>query len=374
MASISCGRLKSLKLLALNNTGFSEAGHASLTAALPDLQIAWDGADAQRAVALRLLEKGSTLSVIDRTGQLHKALKTRESLPAGRVIVKEADLSTGLEIGDDDLKQLVVLPDIETLRLVNVPVTPVGLGHLHALATLKTIDLGTLRLPGEAVVALQKALPGCQVVSMEPADVEVARSVLAAMGRVTIVTERGLVLTDLVDAAKLPAGNYSIRAINLDDSPAATDEFLAKMNELPALESLYLSRTGITDDGVAQLGGAKSLREISLTGTKITSAGVGALSRLPGAQPLVSRSHRNRQRRGAAGREYSRSHAPVAAGSDAGRRRSGPAQAPGEVGMARCFRHAAHGRGLRPSTAIADPPRTAYRRHADHRCRPGRAD
>jgi Leucine-rich repeat (LRR) protein len=273
--------LKSLKLLTLNNTGFSEAGHASLVASLPELQIAWDGADAQRAAAARLLEKGATLTLIDRQNQLHQGLKTRDALPAGRVVVKEADLSSGMGMDDDDLKLLVSLPEIESLRLVNVSVSPAGLGHLHALATLKKIDLGTLRVPAAAVAALQKALPGCQVVSMEPADVEVARAVIAGMGRVTVVTERGLLHTDLNAVDKLPAGNYSIRAINLEDSAAATDEFLAQMVELPALESLYLSRSGITDDGVAQLAGAQSLRELSLTGTKITAASIGVLPRLP---------------------------------------------------------------------------------------------
>ena len=139
--------LRSLKQLTLNGTGLTEAEHQSLGAALPQLQIAWDGADLQRAVALRLLEKGAVVAVVDRAGQVHAGLKTRESLPPGRIVVKAADLSPATGIGEDDLKQLVSLPEIESLSLVSVTLTPAGFAHLQGLASLKTIDLGTPHSP-----------------------------------------------------------------------------------------------------------------------------------------------------------------------------------------------------------------------------------
>lgn len=278
--------IASLTELKLNGTSMTDAGHTALVAALPDARISWDGVDLQRAVAVRLLDKGATLSVVDRTQQLHAGLKSADELPPGRLNVKRVDLSTGTGLDDADLKELVMLPEVETLSLAGANITAEGLGHLHSLASLKTIDLGTLRLPPEAITALQQSLANCQVLIRQPADVAVARLVIGRSGRVSLVTERGQAYNEVADEAKLPAAAYSIRSINLGGIADVDDAALAQFADLPELEAVFLAGTAITDDGVAQLAGCKSLRELSLSKTKITAASVGALTRLPSLSRL----------------------------------------------------------------------------------------
>jgi tRNA A-37 threonylcarbamoyl transferase component Bud32/Leucine-rich repeat (LRR) protein len=273
--------LKSLKLLTLHGTSLGDAQHAALKRALPELDIAWDGSDVERGVALKLLDKGATIAVVDRTGQRHDAVKAVESLPPGRVSVKDVNLTTGSSFSDDDLKQIAVLSDVESVSLSGTKVSQNGLAHLQGLTTLRQVDLGTLRLPPTAVESLRKALPGCQVLVREPADVEVARAVLGAGGHVTIFTERNQLLRDLKAIVQLPAGQYSLRAVNLDDISGIDDAALAKLSELPQLESLFLTNTAISDAALARVAACKSLQELGLSGTKITPAGLSSLAPLP---------------------------------------------------------------------------------------------
>ncbi|MDX1945585.1 MAG: hypothetical protein SFU86_09255, partial [Pirellulaceae bacterium] len=278
------GQLKGLTALTnlwLHNTGLSETEHAALVAALPNLRIAWDGADEQRKIAQRLLEKGGVLTVADKDGQLHAGIKSRDGLPIGRIVIKAIDLAAGVGIVDADLAQLVALPEIESLRLANLPLSAASLAPLQGLASLKSIDLGASRLPAAALEALQKALPDCKLLVVTPPDAEVAAAVLKAGGKVSLKGERNEDLGDFADATRLPTGMFSVRAIQLDNLPDVGDELLARWPELATLEVASLAGTGITDEGVTQLAACRSLRELGLSETKITASGVAALARLP---------------------------------------------------------------------------------------------
>lgn len=278
--------LPALKLVALHGTGLSETGHQSLLAARPELQIAWDGADLQRGAALRLLDAEATLRIVDREGRIHDNLRSRETLPPGRVTVKHVDASSSARFGDDELQQLALLPEIESLSLAGVGITPDQLAQLHGLTTLKSLELGPLRVPPAALGALRKALAGCQIVVKESSDAEVARLVLAMKGKVTVATLAGDKLIDLGETAKLPADGFAVRAVNVEGIAGVDDALVARLSDLTDLESLFLARTTVTDEGVAQLASCRSLRELSLSETRISADGVGALSRLPALERL----------------------------------------------------------------------------------------
>src|SRR4029434_3235334 len=103
-------------------------------------------------------------------------------LPMGRISVKEADLSTGGEFADDDLKQFVSLVDIESRNLVPAKITPAGIAHLQGLKSLKTLHLAARRLPPAVLEAFQRAMPQCRVVLKQPLDTEVARAMIGRQG------------------------------------------------------------------------------------------------------------------------------------------------------------------------------------------------
>ena len=270
--------LKSLKLLTLNGTSLSDALHKDLSAALPDLEIAWDGADVERGVAQRLLGKGATLAILDRAGQLQKGIASVESLPSGRVTIKEADLSTARGINDDDVKQLQNLSAVESLSLAGASLKPDGLAPLFGLQSLRKLDLGTLNLQPQMVTQLKQTLKNCNVVIREPADVEFAKQILTAGGAINIqLAEQGTVYNDVRDPARLPAARFLLRGIKLDELPAVNDALFGRLGELPSLELLSLRGTAITDDGLAKISACRSLKDLTLSGTKITADGLAHL-------------------------------------------------------------------------------------------------
>jgi Leucine-rich repeat (LRR) protein len=280
------GALPALEFVALHGTGLSEAGHQALLGARPGIKIAWDGADVERVAALRLLDLGATLKVSDLAGRAHENIRSREALPPGRIAVKQVDASTAAQFGDDDLAQLALLPQIESLNLTGAAITPEGLAQLHGLTSLKSLELGPIRLPAAPLEALRKALVDCKVTVKEPPDAEVARLVLAAKGRITLATLQGALIADLVETAKLPAEGFVVRGVNVEGIAAIDDALVGQLCDLPDLESLFLTGTPITDDSASQLAACRSLRELSLSDTQVTAAGVGALARLPALERL----------------------------------------------------------------------------------------
>jgi serine/threonine protein kinase/Leucine-rich repeat (LRR) protein len=282
-------QFKSLETVDLRNTGLSEALHDRLASGSSSLkEIEWDGADEQRALANRLLDKGATLTIAGHgpADPPIAGIRARNALPVGRISVKEVDLSTGAEFSDEDLKKFVSLVDIESLNLVTVNVTPAGIGHLQGLKSLKTLHLAARRLPPAVLEAFQRAMPQCQVVLKQPLDTEVARAAIGRQGRVTVVTPQGTEWADVATTDALPSDDYLVRAINLSGVQGIGDDALAHLNELTGLESLVLSGTDVTDAGVVHLAGCKALRSLTLSDTNITAAGIAALTRLPALRQL----------------------------------------------------------------------------------------
>ena len=272
---------KSLKLLTLHGTALTEKAHAELEAALPELKIAWDGADLERAVALRLLGKRATLAVLDRGGTRQEGVAAVESLPGGRIVVKAADLSTASGITDDDLRQLALLADLEQLSLAGTKITREGLLSLVTLKKLRKIDLGTMEHSPTAVKRLRDALPECNVILREPADALFARQVLDIGGQVSVrPADEGKVLENIDNAAKLPRNRFVLVTATLDNRADCSDALLEHVPDLPGLHELYLANTGITDKGLERIAQCKPLRILGLSGTKISAAAIDMLAPL----------------------------------------------------------------------------------------------
>jgi Leucine-rich repeat (LRR) protein/tRNA A-37 threonylcarbamoyl transferase component Bud32 len=273
--------LPALQRVTLYGTGLSEAGHAALKAALSELEIAWDGADVERSVAFKLLAHGARLALVDRAGRRVDDVRSVEQLPPGRISLREVDLRASQSVGDEDLKLLGLLAEVERVVLPSVPLSPQGLAHLRGLTTLRQLDLGTLTLPPSSLKALREALPQCELIFREPPDREIARRVLSLGGQVTIVTERKEVRRGLKRVEELPAGPFLLQAVDVTGLSAAGDDLLAAMGELTQLESLLVARTSISDAGLAPCTACKSLVELSLSGTEVSGEGLASLVALP---------------------------------------------------------------------------------------------
>jgi serine/threonine protein kinase/Leucine-rich repeat (LRR) protein len=268
--------LKPLETLDLRGTGVSAETFENLRRAHRDARILWDGTDRERAVAQRLIEKGATLAVVDNQGKTLRNIRTSSGLPMGRFTVQQADLSTGNGYTADDLKQLVNLGGLESLSLVNFPLTPDDLVTVRSLRTLRQLELAAHRLDEEVLESLRRELLDCELVLREPIDAEAGLAVLELAGKVTILPENSTDPVEISDSADLPAGNYWLLAIDLSQASRIDEALLAKLHELAKLRSLSLADTPLTDELLPHLTGCPALAELDLAGTKVTPKGIAS--------------------------------------------------------------------------------------------------
>jgi len=280
--------LPALRYLVLSGAKISADGFNALAMANPDLEIIWDGPDAERQVARKLMEKGAIVHVRPlAAGDATAPVEVRRTvdLPAGRFAVVEADLSGRTAIGDSDMKLVARLKNLARLNLDGTSVTAAGLQSLHSLASLKKLELGALQVNKRSTALLAQALPNCEINHDATNQRGTAQWVIDQGGSVTVSTPEGEQLRDVTDAEMLPKGPFDIREVVLADK-AVTDADLAKFRGLAQLQLLNLSGTGVSDQGLQNLSGCTGLRVLDLSRTKITTAAASTLAALRSLRQL----------------------------------------------------------------------------------------
>lgn len=278
--------LTNLKLLSLNGTKISATGHRDLVAALPQVEISWDGADIDRVVARKILDKGGKLTIANlATGESGEYTR-RVDLPAARFQIQIADLSGNPAITDEDLVLLSELRNLESIDLDGTSVTDLGLSNLKSLSTLKVIDLGAMQLDDTTIAAIKRTLPETDIKRSITSQRETAKWVLASGGRVTVTTPDGVKLSDLRVESDLPQGPFTIRGIRLVEQSDIVDGDLTHFRGLAKLERLLLARTGISDKGIEHILGCTSLRDLDMSDTQISDSGIRQLARLRSLRQL----------------------------------------------------------------------------------------
>ncbi|MBN9121966.1 MAG: protein kinase [Planctomycetes bacterium] len=101
-------------------------------------------------------------------------------------------------------------------------------------------------------------------------DRKAAEYVLSVGGTVRVNGEG----RDIVSAADLPRGAFTLTRANLSANGGATDAGLAALAGCKGPLALFLDRTPITDAGLAHFKGCKTLTVLDLGGTKVTDAGL----------------------------------------------------------------------------------------------------
>ncbi len=161
----------------------------------------------------------------------------------------------------EDISPLRALTGLRTLYLSGNRVTDYT--PLHALTSLTTLDISGMEITEEQLEELQKALPGCAVISDEP-TVELVEITLGGVTFTSDVTE-------------------------LDLSGSGIDD-ISQLAVCEQLESLDLSGNEISD--LSPLVGLSALRELNVSGNKVASLsplmGLSALERLDVSANSVS--------------------------------------------------------------------------------------
>jgi hypothetical protein len=162
-------------------------------------------------------------------------------------------------IGDEQLSQLTLFPNLRDLRVIDCPVTPAGLQKLRDLGRLRSLWLGGDRIDDRAAASVA-ALAGLEQLVLD----------------YTAVGDEGL--------AKL-TGCSRLRELSLAGTQITNDGLRAAL-EMRELESLNLDRTAISEVGLVHLTRHDRLKQLSLLNTQLTDDSADVLSRFELETPL----------------------------------------------------------------------------------------
>ncbi len=278
--------LPSLRYVSLRGTKVTADGMFLLRRALPKLEIDWEGDDPQRVAARALIQKGAKLSLETPADTAARLVDKVGDLPGEHFRITAVDLSGNPKISNSDLASLQGLPHVAQLLLDGTAVTDEGVATLGKVRSLKTVDLGSLRIAPATVAQLKQALPGCEVIEKPTDRWATTRWVLASGGNVTAVLPDGQAIAEIVDPVQVPAGPFVLSEIHLADQPKLTDADLERFRGLSGLEVLDISGSSVTDAGIVHLVGCTKLRDLDLSRTKITDKCAAILARMQSLRQL----------------------------------------------------------------------------------------
>ncbi|MBL6707229.1 MAG: hypothetical protein ISQ06_14050, partial [Planctomycetaceae bacterium] len=166
------------------------------------------------------------------------------SSPEAAAAITEIDMG-GAKVSVNGLKFLSALPNLETLKASNLPVTPDSLTTIGKVQSLKNLDLSNSAANDQVISELSQ-IPHLQTLNLDGTQVTGGSATgLASMQELTELSLLGTAADDLVVAslAALP-----IRRLNLARTPI-TNASLPHILKIKTLESLNVSYCGVTGDG-----------------------------------------------------------------------------------------------------------------------------
>lgn len=239
-----------LTALDLGAVELPEEAVAALRTKLPNCDIRWQAVD-QRRLAQWVLEQGGTVSLVTADGERVEESKNRNDLPLGRFRLRAIDLTNQNKIGDEDLRQVAGLTEVESLRLAGTGLTDAGIAHLAAAKSLRELDLSQTAVTDRGVAPLAE-LSALEQLFLT--DTAVGDDGIRSLRRLERLSHLALSGTKVTAAS------------------------LADITQLPALRWLSLARLPLDDAVVAELAHGKAWTELSVEGTALTDAGVEELS------------------------------------------------------------------------------------------------
>jgi hypothetical protein len=183
----------------------------------------------------------------------------------------------GSPVGEEGLKHVSALKELQVLDLSRSRVTDAGLKRLKGLAGLRELTLAGTPVTDSGLDALA-GLTGLEYLDLS--DTPVGNKGLARLKGLKELRGLRLARTRIKDGAlESLRGLKALRQLDLDGT-ALTDAGLAPLRDLPRLHDLVLSRTRVGDAGLAHLAGLKELEDLALEGTRTTEAGLKHVAHL----------------------------------------------------------------------------------------------
>lgn len=170
------------------------------------------------------------------------------------------------------LQSLSKLPGLKELSLVRTPIDDASLANLRKCKALEHLNLEATNISGSGLAALSR-LPHLAEIRLGS---KVTTEGLASLQSLKGLRILWLQETNLDDEALKALSNVkSLRALWIS-SGRITNAGLAHLAQLPKLEDLVLE-ADVTDEGIASLGQLSALQGLSVGSTAVAGGGIPAL-------------------------------------------------------------------------------------------------
>ena len=242
-----------------------------------------------RLTGLRMLDLGET-PITDGSSQSFAGLKKLQWITLDAFDVN----SKGFGVGDETLKVLARLPELEVIRLRDTKVTDAGIAELAQAKSLTDVEVPGTKV-SDAGMKYLKQLPHLDTLRLGVLDegTKITDIGLATIGEMTGLKYLDLSGTKITDKGLPHLQNLShLESLTLDNT-RITEAGLVHLEPLHALRDvrLYITPHGgrgivpLTDIGAANLAKIKSLRRLTAF-LEVTDKGVAMLATLPDLETI----------------------------------------------------------------------------------------
>lgn len=232
----------------------------------------WDSPWRERQIRERM---PSIDALTDLGAEFNAGMIGRGGVPDPRIV----KLGTAKhQFGDDDLRLLQPLPNLEVIEITSTQVTDAGIGHLSRQFAVRRLQLACPQVTDQAMAHLEMLFKLEELIlnSTQVSDAALRLLPESAHRRLERLELAGTRVTD-VGLANLRTFQ-NLQALVLDNT-TVTDRGIERLRTLP-LRILSLQQVeGLTDQGLEQLAEFSSLEELHLVGSKVTAEGVQKFKR-----------------------------------------------------------------------------------------------
>jgi Leucine-rich repeat (LRR) protein len=278
--------LEKLEVLALTNSGITDAGIQAIVQLFPNLvELDLSSNTNLTGAALKTI---AGLTKLERLTLLQNRFNDLNTRRLSKMLqLRSLDLRGNMEAGDMTLATVGKLPNLTALKHRSTAVTDSGLADLAASQSLESLlmqDFAITSAAGRDLAKLGK-LSSLEIFRCQGFGSE---GVLALAGmRLARLTLRDL--PDIGDSALAVLAELPhLKRLYLHELASLGDEGLRHLASAQELEVLDIwSAPRMTDATVQLIAGLPNLKELSIRETGVTEASVGAIASMPTLQSLT---------------------------------------------------------------------------------------
>jgi Leucine-rich repeat (LRR) protein len=188
-------------------------------------------------------------------------------------------------VTDEGLAALAASSTLKRVEFWNMPqITEDAIPHLAAIRNIEWLAFKGTAVYGPGLKPLQGRLRGLAM-GHQQLDIEAFQEYIVPFGTLNGLDLAGCRVND--EAVKSMSEQMDISGhLHLGFNPNIKGPGLAHIRDMPRIERLLLTRSGIDDEGLAHLRDATHIRALSVSETAITDASVETLTTLTGLVEL----------------------------------------------------------------------------------------